>query len=96
MNAIGSVQPTTQMCMAEAIVGETAQVQGKELGRGDGATMSLDNELNHNVFTMVDAHIFLLKFLLADMQHMVLGAPTGGKCEDPKKRVKIFVNEIVL
>ncbi len=96
ITAIGSVQPTIQMCMAEAIVGEIAQVHGKELGRGDGARMSLDSELNHSVVTMVDAHILLLKFLLADMQHMVLGAPTGGKCEDSKKRVKNFVNEIVL
>jgi hypothetical protein len=35
--------------MAGAIVGETTQVHGKELGKGDGATMSLDSELNHNV-----------------------------------------------
>jgi hypothetical protein len=27
---------------------------------------------------------------------MVLGAPIGGKCEDSKKRVKNFVNEIML
>jgi hypothetical protein len=79
--------------MAEAIVGETTQVHGKELGKGDGATMSLDSELNHNVITMVDAHILLLQFLLADMQHMVLGVPTSGKCEDSKKRLKNFVNE---
>ncbi len=96
MSTIGSVQPTTQMCMAEAIVGETAQVHGKELGRGDGTTMSFDSELNHNVVTMVDAHILLLNFLLADMQHMVLGAPTSGRREDSKKRVKNFVNEIML
>jgi hypothetical protein len=95
MIAIGSVHPTTQMCMAETIVGETVQVHGKELGRGDGATMSLDSEFNHIVVTMVDAHILLLKFLLVDMQHMVLGAPIGGRCEDSRKRVKNFVNEIM-
>ncbi|CAM6066299.1 unnamed protein product [Sphagnum tenellum] len=33
MTAVGSVQPTAQMCMAEAIVGETAQVHGKEFGQ---------------------------------------------------------------
>jgi len=53
--------------MVEAIVGEIAQVHGKELGKGDGITMSLDSEVNHNVVTMVDAHILLLKFLLANM-----------------------------
>jgi len=95
MTAIGSVQPTTQMCMVETIVGETVQVHGKELGRGDGATMSLDTELNHIVVIMVDAHIHLLKFLLANMQHMVLGTPIGGRCEDSRKRVKNFVNEIM-
>ncbi len=96
INTIGNVQPTIQMCMVEAIVGEIAQVHGKELGKGDGITMSLDSEVNHNVVTMVDAHILLLKFLLANMQHMVLGAPTSGKCEDSKKKVKKFVNEIML
>ncbi len=95
MTAVGSVQPTAQMCMAEAIVGETAQVHGKELGRGDGATTSLNSELDHNVVTMAHAHIPLLKFLLADMQHRVLGAPTGGRCQDSKKRGKNFVNETV-
>jgi hypothetical protein len=30
------------------------------------------------------------------MQHMVLGAPTSGKCEDSKKREKKFVNETLL
>jgi hypothetical protein len=57
--------------------------------------MSSDSELNHNVVTMADAHILLLKFLLVDMQHMILGAPTSGKCEDSKKSVKKFVNETV-
>jgi hypothetical protein len=74
--------------MAKAIVGEPTQVHGKELGKGDGATMSLDSELNHNVVTMADAHILLLKFLLVDMQHMVLGAPTSDKCEDSKEKGK--------
>ncbi len=49
MTVRGSIQPVIQMCMAGAIVGETTQVHGKELGKGDGATMSLDSELNHNV-----------------------------------------------
>jgi hypothetical protein len=30
------------------------------------------------------------------MQHMVLGAPTNGRCEDSKKREKNFVNETML
>jgi hypothetical protein len=79
--------------MAKTIVGETTQIHGKELGRGDGAIVSLHSELNDNVVTLADAHILFLKFLLVDMQHMVLGAPTGGKCEDSNKRVKNFVNE---
>jgi hypothetical protein len=79
--------------MAKTIVGETTQIHAKELGRGDGAIMSLHSELNDNVVTLADAHILFLKFLLVDMQHMVLGAPTGGKCEDSNKRVKNFVNE---
>ncbi len=66
---------------------------GRNWGKGDGATISLDSELNHNVITMAHAHILLLKFLLANMQHMVLGVPIGGKCENSKKRLKNFVNE---
>ncbi len=45
------------MCMAKAIVGEITKVHGKELGRSDGVMMSLDSELDHNVVTMVHAHI---------------------------------------
>ncbi len=96
MTTSGSVQPTTQMCMAKVIVGEIAQVHGKELGRGDVAIMSLDSEFNHNVVTIADVHIFLPKFLLVNMQQNGLGAPIGGKCEDSKKRVKNFGNEIML
>ncbi len=54
---VGSVQRTTQMCMAEAVVGEIAQVHGKELGKGDGVMMSLDSELDHNGVVVAHAHI---------------------------------------
>ncbi len=30
------------------------------------------------------------------MQHMVLGVPTSGRCEDSKKREKNFVDETML
>ncbi|CAM6010122.1 unnamed protein product [Sphagnum balticum] len=95
MTADGSVQATAEKCTAEANVGETAQVHGKELGRGDGAMMPLDSELDHNVVTVAHAHIPLLKFLLADMQYRVLGDPTGGRCEEPKKRGRPLLNEPV-
>jgi len=54
---VGNVQPTIQMCMVEAIVGETTQVHGKELDKDDGIMMSLDSELDHNVVIVVHAHI---------------------------------------
>ncbi|CAK9233337.1 unnamed protein product [Sphagnum troendelagicum] len=95
MTADGSVRATAEKCTAEANVGETAQVHGKELGRGDGAMMPLDSELDHNVVTVAHAHIPLLKFLLADMQYRVLGDPTGGRCEEPKKRGRPLLNEPV-
>jgi hypothetical protein len=42
--------------MTETIISETAQIHGKEWGRSDGATMSLDSELDHNVVIVAHAH----------------------------------------
>jgi len=53
---VGSVQPKIRMCMTETIISETAQIHGKEWGRNDGATMSLDSELDHNVVIVAHAH----------------------------------------
>lgn len=53
-----------------------------------------DGSLNQNYVTVADAHILVLKLLLADLQFRIVGTPNEKKTEEPKKKGRKPINEI--